>query len=222
MPNRVPGHKARVLIVDDHPVVRTGLARLVEEQADLAVAGEAEGAPQALRMLAAVKPDLLLTDLNLGEEDGLEMIKAAKARQESLAILVVSMHDENLYAERVLRAGAGGYVMKCAGSAQLVAAMRAVLRGETYVSPGYSQRMLGRLGKAAGTKGGSVESLSDRELQVYRFIGKGWGTRKIADTLGLSVKTVETHCGSIKRKLELKDVNALLEHAVSWCRSSAA
>jgi DNA-binding NarL/FixJ family response regulator len=216
-----PVMKARVLIVDDHPVVRAGLAHLVGQQADLAVAGEAEDVPGALRKISQLKPQLILTDLNLGADDGLEMIKQACAREPSLPILVVSMHDENLYAERVLRAGAKGYVMKRAGASQLMEAIRAVLRGETYVSPAYSRKVVGRLSGRAGETS-ELERLSDRELQVFRLIGKGWGTRKIAEYLTLSVKTVETHCCHIKRKLNLDDVNALLQHAVAWCQRESA
>jgi DNA-binding NarL/FixJ family response regulator len=205
--------------VDDHPVVRAGLARLIEEQEDLSVAGEAENAPSALRQIGALKPELILTDLNLGADDGLEMIKDARALQPTLPILVISMHDENLYVERVLKAGARGYVMKRAGAPELMQAIRAVLRGETYVSPEYTRRVVGRFaGNRAQEASSPLEKLSDRELQVFRLIGKGFGTRKIAEALDLSVKTVETHCCHIKRKLGLEDCNALLQHAVSWAQ----
>lgn len=219
MPSPAPVSRTRVLIVDDHPMVRAGLARLVEQQADLSVAGEAEDVSGALEKIGSLKPGLILTDLNLGAEDGLEMIKTARACQPWLSFLVVSMHDENLYAERVLRAGARGYVMKRAAGPQLVQAIQAVLRGETYLSPDFTRRLVDRCSSGRRQEPGSpLETLSDRELQVFRHIGKGWGTRKIAQYLDLSVKTVETHCCHIKRKLNLEDVNALLQHAVSWAQ----
>src|SRR4051812_15221957 len=196
------GNKTRVVLVDDHPVVRQGLARLINDEADLTVCAEADGAAAALEVIQQLKPDLVVVDISMGGTDGIELIKDLRVRFPGLPALVLSMHDESLYAERVLRAGAKGYVMKQEAPEKVMTAIRRVLAGEVYVS----EKIAGRLLKAmSGTKGPASESpldrLSDRELQVFRLIGSGLSVREIADKLFLSVKTIETHREHIKEKL---------------------
>jgi DNA-binding NarL/FixJ family response regulator len=206
-----------VLLVDDHPFMRAGLAQLIERQPDLRVSGEAGNPAEAFQALAKSGPDLVLTDLTMPGRSGLEFIKDLKAAQPALPILVVSMHDEAVYAERVLRAGARGYIMKEAGGENLLAAIRQVLRGEVYVSPRMSARILDNL-SARRPRGSSspIEKLTDREFEIFQLIGQGKSTRDIATQLHLSPKTVDVHRSHIKEKLELKDATALIRHAVRW------
>jgi DNA-binding NarL/FixJ family response regulator len=206
-----------VLLVDDHPFMRAGLAQLIDRQADLAVCGEAGSPAEAFQVIAKTKPDLILTDLTMPGRSGLEFIKDLLAAEPKLAVLVVSMHDELVYAERALRAGARGYIMKEAGGENLLAAIRQVLRGEVYVSPRMSARILAAM-SGAKPRGSSspIEKLSDREFEVFQLIGQGKSTRDIAAQLHLSPKTVDVHRGHIKEKLELKDATALIRHAVRW------
>jgi DNA-binding NarL/FixJ family response regulator len=216
-PASAPAPRRNILIVDDHPFMRAGLAQLIERQPDLHVSGEAGDPAEAIRALAKSKPDLILTDLTMPGRSGLEFIKDLKAADATLAILVVSMHDEVVYAERALRAGARGYIMKEAGGENLLAAIRQVLRGEVYVSPRMSARILDDL-SARKPRGSSspIEKLTDREFEVFQLIGHGKSTRDIATQLHLSTKTVDVHRSHIKEKLELKDVTALIRHAVRW------
>jgi DNA-binding NarL/FixJ family response regulator len=212
-----PAARRRILLVDDHPFMRAGLAQLIDRQADLAVCGEAGNPAEALSQLSSAKPDLVLADLTMPGRSGLEFIKDLRASHGDLAVLVVSMHDEVVYAERALRAGARGYIMKEAGGEALLGAIRQVLRGEIYVSPQISARILE--GLAAPKPRGStspIEKLSDREFEVFQLIGQGKSTRDIAVQLHLSPKTVDVHRSHIKEKLELKDVTALIRHAVRW------
>jgi DNA-binding NarL/FixJ family response regulator len=215
-----PKPRKRLLIVDDHPMMRQGLAQLINDEPDLAVQGEAHTAKQALESMAAQKPDLVLLDLSLPDKNGLELIKDISVLHPGVAILTVSMHDEALYAERVLRAGARGYIMKQEGGKRLLAAIRQVLAGQIYVSEKISARILeifsGQHQKGAGA---SVERLSDREFEVFQLIGEGKGTREIADHLHLSVKTVEVHRANIKVKLRLKTATDLVRFAVRWCEA---
>lgn len=212
--------KRRVLLVDDHPFMRAGLAQLIDRQSDLAVCGEAGEPAAALRQIAANRPDVVLTDLTMPGRSGLEFIKDLKAQYPELTILVVSMHDEAIYAERALRAGAKGYIMKEAGGENLLAAIRSVLRGEVYVSPQQSARILNDLSSRRPRGSGSpIEKLTDREFEIFRLIGQGKSTRDIAEQLHLSPKTVDVHRSHIKEKLELKDATALVRHAVRWIES---
>lgn len=217
-----PPPRRNILIVDDHPFMRAGLAQLIERQPDLHVSGEAGEPAEALRALAKAKPDLILTDLTMPGRSGLEFIKDLKAADPTLAILVVSMHDEAVYAERALRAGARGYIMKEAGGENLLAAIRQVLRGEAYVSPRMSARILDGL-SARKPRGSSspIEKLTDREFEIFQLIGQGKSTRDIAEQLHLSTKTVDVHRSHLKEKLELKDVTALIRHAVRWVETQA-
>src|SRR5215471_18567819 len=182
--------KKRILIVDDHPMMREGLAQLIEHEPDLRAAHQADNAAQALQLLASDLPDLVLLDISLPDKNGLEVIKDMHALYPSLAILVVSMHDETLYAERVLRAGGRGYIMKQEGGKKLMQAIRQVLSGQIYVSEKISSNILEIFsgGRAALAESG-VQRLSDREFEVFQFIGQGHGTRDIAQHLHLSVKT---------------------------------
>ncbi len=209
--------KVRIVLVDDHPVVRQGLARLINDEPDLCVCAEADSASAALEAIAKHKPDLAIVDISMGGSDGIDLVKDLRVRIPGMPALVLSMHDESLYAERVLRAGAKGYVMKQEAPEKVMTAIRRVLAGEVYVS----EKISGRLLKAmSGTKGPPSESpldrLSDRELQVFRLIGSGLSVREIAEKLKLSVKTIETHREHIKEKLNLKSSSELLRYSVQY------
>ena len=209
--------RQRILLVDDHPFMRAGLGQLIDRQADLVVCGEAGNPVEAFQPLTRTPPDLVLTDLTMPGRSGLEFIKDLRAAHPGVAILVISMHDEGVYAERVLRAGARGYIMKEAGGENLLAAIRQVLRGEVFVSPRMSARILNAL--STGRPRGShspIEQLTDREFEVFQLIGQGKSTRDIATQLHLSPKTVDVHCSHIKEKLALRDATALIRHAVRW------
>lgn len=206
-----------ILLVDDHPFMRAGLAQLIDRQADLRVCGEAGNPIEAFQQLPKCPPDLVLTDLTMPGRGGLEFIKDLLSHSPGLAILVISMHDEAVFAERTLRAGARGYIMKEAGGENLLTAIRQVLRGEVYVSPRMSARILAGLsGERPRGSHSPIEKLTDREFEIFQLIGQGKSTRDIAAQLNLSSKTVDVHRSNLKRKLELKDVTALIRHAVRW------
>ena len=216
--------KTRILIVDDHPMMRQGLAQLVNNEPDLAVCCEVENAHQALAAIDKDPPDLVLADITLPDKSGIELIKDIQAINPGLAVLVISMHDESLYAERVLRAGGRGYIMKHEGGKKLMEAIRQVLSGKIYVSEKMSARILesfsGR--RSPGADKSSVENLTDREFEVFQLIGQGKGTRQIAEKLHLSVKTVEVHRVNIKTKLKLQSATELIRFAVRWVEGQAA
>jgi len=205
------------MLVDDHPMMRAGLAQLINKQADMEVCCEAGSAEEALGELPQCNPNLILTDITMPGRGGVEFIKDVLARQQNLPILVVSMHDEIIYAERVLRAGARGYIMKEAGGEKLLSAIRRVLSGQAYVSEQVSARLLDSL-TTRRPRGSSspIAKLSDREFEVFQLIGQGNSTRAIATRLNLSPKTVDVHRGHIKEKLQLKDANSLIRYAVRW------
>lgn len=212
----------KVLIVDDHPMMRDGLAALVTAQPDLVVCGQAADAREAMRIIESLRPDLVLMDISLPGKSGLEAIKDIQAVAPGLAVLVLSMHDESLYAERVLRAGARGYVMKQEGGKRIMDGIRAVLAGKVFVSEKMSARIMDAFtGRRAGDTGGSVESLSDREFEVFQLIGRGRSTKEIAAQLHLSVKTVEVHRVNIKAKLKLATSPELVHYAVRWVEADA-
>jgi len=218
---RRPGPKApvrkKILLVDDHPFMRAGLAQLIDLQPDMVVAGEAGNPAEALQKYSAAKPDMVLTDMTMPGRSGLEFIKDLRAADSDAAILVISMHDEAIYAERALRAGARGYIMKEAGGENLLAAIRQVLGGQVYLSPRMSAIALDMFsGRRPRGSSSPIEKLSDREFEVFRLVGQGKSTRDIAQQLHLSTKTVDVHRAHIKEKLELKDVTALVRHAVRW------
>jgi DNA-binding NarL/FixJ family response regulator len=213
--------RTRVMLVDDHPIVRQGMRVIIDKQPDLLVCEVAASRTEALEKLSEARPDIVVVDLSLATGgDGLELLKDLRARQADLPMLVLSMHPESLYVERVLRAGARGYVAKQVGTDKLLGAIRQVLAGELYVSEESAQQ-LGRL--AAGTEApeSPLQKLSDRELQVFSLIGAGQGTSQIAFDLTLSVKTIETYRTNIKRKLGLRDAAELVQHAVRWTQQQA-
>ena len=212
--------KYKIFIVDDHPIVRKGLAQLINQEEDLVVCGEADKAEAALEVLKKVKPDLAIVDISLRGVDGLELTKIIRARFDSIPVLIVSMHDESLFAERALRVGARGYIMKQEAIEKVMEAIRKVLRGELYVSERVSAKIVKRFvdGKAEGVSS-SEELLSDREMEVFQLIGQGFGTRQIADLLHVSVKTVETYRAKIKEKLNLQNAAELMKHAIHWIES---
>jgi DNA-binding NarL/FixJ family response regulator len=209
--------RARILIVDDHPLVRSGLKLLIDCEPDLAVCGEAANANEAMRLLESQKPDLLIVDLSLKESSGLELIKRIKARSPEAKMLVSSMFEEALYAERVLSAGALGFVHKQEGMERVIEAIRCVLSGRVWLSSAMSERMLRRMTVSQPTSSQSpVHTLSDRELEVFEQIGRGRATKDIARQLHLSIKTVETHREKIKAKLGLKSAAELNRAAFQW------
>ncbi|HEY7634645.1 MAG TPA: response regulator transcription factor [Gemmatimonadales bacterium] len=210
-------HKHRVFVVDDHPIVRQGLALLIDQQPDLVVCGAAEEAESALAAIAASRPDVLVLDISLPGRDGIELLKAIRASNSELPILVLSMHDETMYAERALRAGANGYIMKQEATENVLVALRRILRQEVYLSDRIASRMLRQLashGREANEA--PISRLSDRELEVFRLIGTGLSTRQIADELRLSVKTVESYQAHIKDKLALHSSRDLVQRAIEW------
>lgn len=212
-----PDTRRRVLVVDDHPFMRAGLAQLIDKQPDLRVCGEAGDPAAALQLVSRSPVDLVLSDITMPGRSGIEFIKDLLALQPKLAILVVSMHDETLYAERVLRAGGRGYIMKEAGGEALLAAIRQVLSGGISVSAQMSAKILESMsGKKPRGSSSPIETLSDREFEVFQLIGEGKSTKDIAQQLGLSSKTVDVHRGHIKEKLDLKDNTAVVRHAVRW------
>lgn len=209
--------KKRLLIVDDHPMMRQGLAQLISNEPDLVACCQAESAAQALALIEREHPDLVLVDITLPGKSGLELIKDIQALHPELAVLVISMHDESLYAERVLRAGGRGYIMKQEGGKKLMQAIRQVLSGGIYVSDAMSAKILEIFsGKRGETGGSSIEHLTDREFEVFQLIGQGQSTREIAERLHLSTKTVEVHRLNIKQKLKLKTAPELIRYAVRW------
>jgi len=215
--------RRRVLLVDDHPFMRAGLAQLIERQPDLAVGGEAGNPAEALGVIAAGGIDVVLSDITMPGRSGLEFIKDLQATHPALPVLVVSMHDEMLYAERCLRAGARGYIMKEAGGEALLEAVRTVLGGKVYISPRVGAKIVDDF-SARRPRGSSspIEKLTDREFEVFRLVGQGHATRDIARQLGLSPKTVDVHRANIKEKLELRDATSLVRHAVRWVETQGS
>lgn len=215
--------KARILVVDDHPLLREGVRQLINRQSDLVACGEAADLPGATTAVETCQPDLVLLDLRLGSGDTLEFVKSVKARFPHVSILILSQHDEALYAERVLRAGASGYVMKEEAAQEVLSAIRAVLAGELYVSRKMAILLLHKLLRGRPTAPDNrLAGLSDRELQVFQMLGAGLGSRRIAAELHLSIKTVETHRESLKHKLGLPTGAELVRHATRWVESSGA
>ena len=211
------GKTARILIVDDHPIVRQGLSQLISQEQGLEVCGEAADASEALRMLAERQPDLVIVDISLSSGNGIELIKQIKSRDERVRMLVSSMHDESLFAERALRAGAMGYINKGEPTDKMFEAIHQVLGGKIYLSARMTDRMLCRaIGTEEAFTGSPIDHLSDRELEVFELIGQGLTTRQIAAKLHLSPKTVETYRENIKSKLNLSNATELTRHAVQW------
>lgn len=209
--------RKKIFIVDDHPVFRKGLAQLINEEEDLEVIGEAEQVDQAIAVIPAQMPDLVIVDITLKDRSGIDLIETLQTRSPDLPILVISMHDESLYAERVLRAGALGYITKQEMTDNVVRAVRQVMGGKRYLSSDMVDALLGKIITNPGTKPlNPIETLSNRELEVFQLIGRGYKRREIADLLHLSVKTIGTYRESIKKKLNLKTANELMKHAVTF------
>ena len=209
--------KVRILIVDDHSIVRRGLAMLIGDQPDLEVCGEAASIPEALALAKETKPQLAIIDLTLGEGNGLSLIKTLKALDPALLVLVCSMHDEELFAERALHAGALGYVEKGESDAAVVDAIRCLLEGRVYLSASMNNRLVRSLvGRGQVTGESPLKNLSDREVEVLEMIGHGQTSRQIADKLHLSVHTIESHRENLKRKLKLESGVELTRYAVQW------
>jgi len=219
--NRKP--KTKVLLVDDHPVLRAGLGRLINQEADMTVCGEAEDGPTAFDLAGTLTPDIAVIDVSLKGSNGIELIKNLKARFPELPTLVLSMHDESLYAERALRAGSLGYIMKEEAIEQVIAAIRKVMLGEIFLSERMKTKMLQQMANGKGKVVSSpIEQLTDRELEVFRLIGEGCSTRQIAGQSHLSVRTVEAYREYIKSKLNLKNATELVQHAFHWVHHEAA
>jgi len=211
----------RILIVDDHPMTRHGMSQLLGREVDLTVCGEVADAAQAQASLRNARPDLILTDITLPGKGGLEFVRDMTCQHPGLPLLVVSMHDEGIYAERALQAGARGYIMKSAGGEDLLTAVRQVLRGEIYVSKKMSTLLLGRIaGRQSNRPNAAISNLTQREFEVFQLIGQGLGTREIAQRLCLSGKTVETHRAHLKEKLRLPTRAELTAYAVRWAAAN--
>jgi DNA-binding NarL/FixJ family response regulator len=212
--------KTRIFIVDDHPLVREWLTTLIHQQPDLMVCGEAESASQAFELITTLKPDVAIVDISLKGASGLELIKNLKTVRPPVAVIVLSMHDESLYAERALRAGARGYIMKRETAKRIIAAIRQVLAGKLYVSERLTNLFAEKFVDGQGaTVSSPIEQLSDRELEVFQLYGEGWETRQIAESLHVSMKTVQAYCARIKEKLRLSNATELLREAICWHES---
>jgi DNA-binding NarL/FixJ family response regulator len=212
-----PAKKSRVLLVDDHPIVRQGLALLIDRESDLCVCGEAEGAHSAFHAIATLRPDMVVLDISLNGPDGLDVLKEIRTNTTNLPVLILSMHDESIYAERAMRAGANGYIMKQEATEKVLVAIRRILQGEVYLSDRLTNTMLQQYVRGASpAKGSPLVNLTDRELEVFRLIGEGHGTRQIAEELHLSVKTIESYQAHIKEKLALRNARELVQHAIEW------
>jgi len=207
--------KKTVFVVDDHPLLRQGLALLINREQDLMVCGEAEEAQTAMRAIAAKRPDILIADISLNGPDGLDLLKGLRASYPDLPVLILSMHDESIYAERALRARANGYIMKQEATEKVLVAVRRILSGDIYLSDRMANKLLHQyLSGSAADMSSRLSALSDRELEVFRLIGDGRSTRQIAEKLHLSIKTVETYQAHIKEKLSLRSGRELVQHAV--------
>ena len=216
------GPKKKIFVVDDHPMMRDGLRALISAESDLEICGEADDAAPALDQMESLAPDLAIVDITLRSSNGLELIKDLQIRLPGTPALVISMHDESLYAERVLRAGGRGYVMKQEGGKKLMEAIRRVLSGHTYVSDKMAAKILDIFSGRRAEESSPVERLTDREFEVFQLIGNGLSTKEIADRLHVSVKTVEVHRVNIKQKLNLQTAPELIRFAVRWVESENA
>lgn len=213
----------RLVIVDDHPIVRKGLVEIINAEPDMTVCGEADSAASGLETIRAERPDVGIVDLSLGMDSGLQLVKTIEASQLSVRVLVLSMHDETLHAERALAAGASGYIMKDEAPQSLIGAIRSVAAGKTWVSSRISERivsrMTGRRSREEREDHAAFERLTDREREVFALVGRGMTTREIAQKLGRSVKTIETYQSRIKEKLGLANAHEMIRAAVSWSQT---
>ena len=210
-----------IVLIDDHPIMRHGLAQLVRAESGLEVCGEAGSAREGLEVVGKLRPDLAIVDLTLPDKNGLELVKDIRAMHPATQCLVLSMHDEETYGERALRAGARGYVMKEEAADHLIAAIQKVLSGGLYVSETLNARMLEQVTGASRNRITGIDSLTDRELEILTLIGKGVPTKNIAGQLSISARTVEAHRSHIKEKLGITDGAALVRHAVQWVEGRA-
>lgn len=211
--------KRTVMVVDDHPILRRGIVQLINDDPGLTVVAEAEDVPTALKLLAEKKPEAAVVDITLRDSNGIDLIREITEKWAEVPVLVFSMHDEAFYAERVLRAGARGYVTKGESAARVIEGLHKILAGEVFVSEKIATKMLHRVvGGSRATEGFPIDSLSDREFEVFGLIGDGLQTREIADQLGLSIKTVESHRENIKRKLNIENATELLQRAIHWVK----
>jgi DNA-binding NarL/FixJ family response regulator len=208
--------KIKILLVDDHPLVREGLANLILQQPDMEVCGEAASEPEALQLIGSTRPAVAVVDISLENGSGLELIKSIKAMHSGVAVLALSMHDESLYAERALRAGARGYLMKREAAKKVIQGIRAVLGGQLFVSEKITAMMAERFVEGRTAQSSPVAQLSDRELEVFQLLGRGQTTRQIADHLHVGFKTVQAYCARIKEKLQLANATELLRAAMQW------
>lgn len=207
--------KSTVYLIDDHPVIIQGIALLINAEPELSVVGHASSWPTAFKEIGTLKPDVVILDITLATANGVEVLKDLKIHFPEQRVLMLSMHDENLYATRAMKAGAHGYLMKASASEEVVTAIRQILRGEVYLSGPVSKRMMSQMvGRKTDDAGSPLDSLSDRELEVYEMVGTGLTTRQIAERLHLSVKTIETHKAHVKEKLGLQTANELTQHAI--------
>ena len=214
--------RVRVFIVDDHPIVRRGFQLLLSLEPDLIVCGEADNGPAALQKILALKPDVAIVDLSLKGSSGLELIKQLRAQSLKLKLLVFTMRDEGIYAERAMRAGADGYITKEEGTEKAIQAIRLLMQGKRYLSDKVAERMMDTLVGNGSRAEGAVESLSDRELEVLELIGAGLGSREIAEKLHLSIKTIESHREHMKTKLGLTRAPELVSYAFNWFHGEKA
>ncbi|MBI4212415.1 MAG: response regulator transcription factor [Deltaproteobacteria bacterium] len=219
--SKIKNGKKKILVIDDHPIVRQGLARLISQEEDMLFAGEAGDASEGLDQVNALKPDAVVVDISLKGTSGIELIKTILNYHPHIPILVVSMHEEMLYVERALRAGAKGYLMKQEATDHVIAALRKILGGEVYVSDKIKDSLMHKFLFKSNSQTGnhSPEGLSDRELEVLQLIGQGYATRQIAEELHVSMKTIESHYANIKMKLDLKNSHELIQYAVKWSLS---
>lgn len=213
--------KNKILLVDDHPLVREWLANLINEEADLEVCGQAGNAREALDLIGKLSPRMAVVDISLEGGSGLELIKDIKAQHPKVNTIVLSMHDETLYAERAMRAGASGYIMKREATGKVLDALRAVLAGGLFFSNAVNAQLAQKLVQGSSDQATVVESLSDRELEVFQLLGRGLNTRQISEQMNVSFKTVQAYCARIKEKLNLANFNELIFHAVRWHESQS-
>jgi len=210
--------KVRVFVVDDHPIARHGLLQLIGLQPDLVVCGEASNAFEALESISSLEPDIVVSDLSLGNgTDGIELLGALKRSGTRVPVLILSVHDEARHAERALRAGASGYIMKHEATEVLLTAIRQIMKGDLYVSERMGQSLVAQLlGAQKAPEKLSVKRLTDRELEIFSLVGKGRSTKQIAEELKISAKTVESHQSRIKRKLQIQNARGLIQRAIAW------
>ena len=220
--NSLQNRKIKIVIIDDHPIVRHGLAQIINLQENMTVCGDAANTRDGWDLIVREDPDLVILDISLEGASGFDLLKGARKRKPNLLFLVLSMHDENLYAERALRLGARGYIMKQEATDNMIKAITQILAGEIYLSEKMKSKVLSKLirGEMGGAENRSaMDALTDRELEIYRHIGMGMSSGQIAKKLNLSIKTVETHRYNIKLKLELENSAELLRHAINWVQT---